>query len=216
MKSTAIVNMISACIEEGEANVAPEKHLQQLRLARSLQEEEEEAIAEIVKQHSVMMLNTAYQIVRDRDIAQDVVQDALIKAWQHLPELREPGAIRSWLKRIVINHCISIERKEARSANFIRLPLDQQVTDLVAQVVDDFYEDLERDWDLAQAIKYLPVKQQVVIMLHYYNDMTLPSMAKVLNLSENTLKKRVQAALINLRRALRAADSNEVEMFSSK
>lgn len=208
--------MISACIEEGEANVAPEKHLQQLRLARSLQEEEEEAIAEIVKQHSVMMLNTAYQIVRDRDIAQDVVQDALIKAWQHLPELREPGAIRSWLKRIVINHCISIERKEARSANFIRLPLDQQVTDLVAQVVDDFYEDLERDWDLAQAIKYLPVKQQVVIMLHYYNDMTLPSMAKVLNLSENTLKKRVQAALINLRRALRAADSNEVEMFSSQ
>jgi RNA polymerase sigma-70 factor (ECF subfamily) len=116
----------------------------------------------------------------------------------------------------VINHCISIERKEARSANFIRLPLDQQVTDLVAQVVDDFYEDLERDWDLAQAIKYLPVKQQVVIMLHYYNDMTLPSMAKVLNLSENTLKKRVQAALINLRRALRAADSNEVEMFSSQ
>lgn len=196
--------------------MAPEKHLQQLRLARSLQEEEEEAIAEIVKQHSVMMLNTAYQIVRDRDIAQDVVQDALIKAWQHLPELREPGAIRSWLKRIVINHCISIERKEARSANFIRLPLDQQVTDLVAQVVDDFYEDLERDWDLAQAIKYLPVKQQVVIMLHYYNDMTLPSMAKVLNLSENTLKKRVQAALINLRRALRAADSNEVEMFSSQ
>jgi len=206
--------MISACIEEGEAKVAPEKHSQQL-LAHSLQEEEE-AIAEIVKQHSVMMLNTAYQIVRDRDIAQDVVQDALIKAWQHLPELREPGAIRSWLKRIVINHCISIERKEARSANFIRLPLDQQVTDLVAQVVDDFYEDLERDWDLAQAIKYLPVKQQVVIMLHYYNDMTLPSMAKVLNLSENTLKKRVQAALINLRRALRAADSNEVEMFSSQ
>ena len=194
--------------------MAPEKHSQQL-LAHSLQEEEE-AIAEIVKQHSVMMLNTAYQIVRDRDIAQDVVQDALIKAWQHLPELREPGAIRSWLKRIVINHCISIERKEARSANFIRLPLDQQVTDLVAQVVDDFYEDLERDWDLAQAIKYLPVKQQVVIMLHYYNDMTLPSMAKVLNLSENTLKKRVQAALINLRRALRAADSNEVEMFSSQ
>jgi RNA polymerase sigma-70 factor (ECF subfamily) len=214
MKSIVIVNMISACIEEGEVIVTPEKHPQQL-LARSLQEEEE-AFAEIVQQHNVMMLQTAYQIVKDHDIAQDVVQDALIKAWLHLPELRNSGALRSWLKRIVINHCISVERKEARSPNLISLSRDELATEFVAQLANDFYGDLERDWDLARAIKYLPVKQQVAIMLHYYNDMTLPSMAKALNLSENTLKKRVQAALINLRRTMKAGDSNEVETCSNQ
>lgn len=215
MKSKVIVNMISACIEEGEVIVTPEKHPQQL-LARSLQEEEEEAFAEIVQQHNVMMLQTAYRIVKDHDIAQDVVQDALIKAWLHLPELRNSGALRSWLKRIVINHCISVERKEARSPNLISLSRDELATEFVAQLANDFYGDLERDWDLARAIKYLPVKQQVAIMLHYYNDMTLPSMAKALNLSENTLKKRVQAALINLRRTMRTADSHEVETCSNQ
>lgn len=215
MKSKVIVNMISACIEEGEVIVTPEKHPQQL-LARNLQEEEEEAFAEIVQQHNVMMLQTAYRIVKDHDIAQDVVQDALIKAWLHLPELRNSGALRSWLKRIVINHCISVERKEARSPNLISLSRDELATEFVAQLANDFYGDLERDWDLARAIKYLPVKQQVAIMLHYYNDMTLPSMAKALNLSENTLKKRVQAALINLRRTMRTADSHEVETCSNQ
>ena len=50
----------------------------------------------------------------------------------------------------------------------------------------------------------LPLKQRVVIILHYYNGMTLPEMAQALQISENTLKKRIQAALTNLRRMLRA------------
>ena len=48
------------------------------------------------------------------------------------------------------------------------------------------------------------MKQRVVIILHYYNGMTLPEMAQALQISENTLKKRIQAALTNLRRMLRA------------
>ena len=43
-------------------------------------------------------------------------------------------------------------------------------------------------------------------MLHYYQEMTLPSMAQTLHISENTLKKRIQAALNNLRRVLRPDD----------
>jgi RNA polymerase sigma-70 factor (ECF subfamily) len=48
----------------------------------------------------------------------------------------------------------------------------------------------------------LPHKQRVAIVLHYYNGMTLPELATTLQTSENTLKKRIQAALTNLRRML--------------
>ena len=51
--------------------------------------------------------------------------------------------------------------------------------------------------------------QRVVIVLHYYNGMTLPEMAQALNTSENTLKKRIQAALTNLRRMLRVNTAND-------
>src|SRR3974377_866729 len=65
------------------------------------------AFDDICNQYRGLMLNLAYTIVRDKDIAEDAVQNALIQAWQHLPSLREAGALRSWLMRIVVNQCIS-------------------------------------------------------------------------------------------------------------
>jgi RNA polymerase sigma-70 factor (ECF subfamily) len=155
------------------------------------------------------MLRTATMIVGDRDIADDVVQDALIQAWHHLADLRESSALRPWLMRIVVNQCISFKRRLSRSASFMRQALSDQETDFMAQIADSHKGRMERDWDLAQAIENLPTKQRVVIVLHYYNGMTLPEMAQTLHISENTLKKRIQAALINLRRTLHVADMDE-------
>ena len=151
-------------------------------------------------------MRTALMIIGDRDIAADAVQDALIQAWQHLPRLREAGALRPWLMRIVVNQCISYKRKVARTTAFVRQSLADQSIQLAAEIADDHKGRLERDWDLAETVKKLPPKQQAVIMLHYYQGMTLPSMAQTLNISENTLKKRIQAALHNLRQVLNPDD----------
>ena len=85
----------------------------------------------------------------------------------------------------------------------MRQALSEQETDLIAQAADDYKGRMERDWDLAHTIETLPPKQRAVIVLHYYNGMTLPEMAQTLHISENTLKKRIQAALTNLRHTLR-------------
>ena len=186
----------------------PEQAEQRLLVMRALQGDEK-AFSDIVDQYSALMLRTATMIVADRDIAEDVVQDALIQAWHHLSDLREAGALRPWLMRIVVNQCISFKRRLARTTAFVRQSLSEQEIDLTAQIADHHKGRLERDWDLAQAIDELPTKQRVVIVLHYYNGMTLPEMAKVLQTSENKLKKRIQAALTNLRRVLRLADMDE-------
>jgi RNA polymerase sigma-70 factor (ECF subfamily) len=161
------------------------------------------AFGTIVDQHNTLMFHTALMIVGDRDIAEDLVQDALIQAWHHLADLRKVGALRPWLIRIVINQCISFKRRLARTTAFMRQALSEQETDLIAQAADDHKGLMERDWDLAHTIETLPVKQRVVIVLHYYDGMTLPEMARALHTSENTLKKRIQAALTNLRHMLR-------------
>ncbi len=185
---------------------APEKaeecEQQQALVARALQGDCA-AFGEIACRHSASMLRTACMIVGDRDIAEDVVQDALIQAWLHLPDLRESGALRPWLMRIVVNQCINFKRRVARSAAFVRQALSEQESDLLARAADDHKGRIERDWDLARAIESLPMKQRVAIVLHYYNGMTLPEMAQSLQISENTLKKRIQAALANLRQVLR-------------
>ena len=187
------------CEEDGIEQ--PGQSEQHVLVARALRGEQE-AFNDIVTQYSSLMLRTASMIVGDRDIAEDVVQDALIQVWHHLPELREAGALRSWLMRIVVNQCISFKRRLARSTAFIRQSLSEQEMDMMAQLADDHKGRMERDWDLAEAIKNLPAKQRAVIVLHYYYGMTLPEMARSLDTSENTLKKRIQAALAALRRIL--------------
>ena len=186
----------------------PEQAEQRALVTRALQGDEK-AFGAIVDQYSALMLRTATMIVADHDIAEDVVQDAFIQAWHHLADLREAGALRPWLMRIVVNQCISFKRRLARTTAFVRQSLSEQEIDLTAQIADHYKGRMERDWDLAQAIDELPTKQRVVIVLHYYNGMTLPEMARVLQTSENTLKKRIQAALNNLRRVLRLTDMDE-------
>ncbi|GAC1389844.1 MAG: hypothetical protein NVS4B11_22130 [Ktedonobacteraceae bacterium] len=186
----------------------PEQAEQRILVTRALHGDEK-AFSTIVEQYSALMLRTAMMIVADHDIAEDVVQDAFIQAWHHLSDLREAGALRPWLMRIVVNQCISFKRRLARTTAFVHQVLSEQEIDLIAQIADHHKGRIERDWDLAQAIEDLPMKQRVVIMLHYYNGMTLPEMAQALQTSENTLKKRIQAALNNLRRVLRAADMDE-------
>jgi RNA polymerase sigma-70 factor, ECF subfamily len=194
--------------QDREGQEKPEQIEQRRIVSRALQGDQQ-AFSDIVEQYGTLMLRTASMIVGDRDIAEDVVQDALIQAWHHLADLREAGALRPWLMRIVVNQCISFKRRLARTTAFMRQALSEQETDLIAQTADDYKGRMERDWDLAHAIKNLPVKQRVVIVLHYYNGMTLPEMAQMLQTSENTLKKRIQAALTNLRRALRTPSFEE-------
>ncbi len=205
----------SSSVQHGmeEIEKSSEQSAQQALVERVLQGDTE-AFGAIVDQYHTLMMRTALLIVGDRDIAADAVQDALIQAWQHLSSLRETGALRPWLMRIVVNQCISYKRKAARTAAFVRQSLADQSTQLAADIADDQKGRLERDWDLAETVKKLPPKQQAVIMLHYYQGMTLPSMAQALQISENTLKKRIQAALINLRRMLHTADRDE--NFSSQ
>lgn len=211
----AIDTSIPAQFKEGKEvetaeELTPEQVQQEITVSRALQGDQK-AFEDIVEQYGNLMLHTATLIVGDRDMAEDIVQDAFILAWNHLADLRKAGALRPWLMRIVVNQCISFKRRLARNTAFVRQTLSEQETDLIAQAADDFKGRMERDWDLAQAINNLPMKQRVVIVLHYYNGMTLPEMSHALKTSENTLKKRIQAALNNLRRTLRTPDTQSID-----
>ena len=123
--------------EEVVESMGPTAPSQQQMLVTRVLQGEPEAFNDIVAQYGSLMQRTAYMIVGDRDIAEDVVQDALIQVWHHLPELREAGALRSWLMRIVVNQCISFKRRVARSAAFRRESLSEQEIEITARVADD-------------------------------------------------------------------------------
>ncbi|GER84795.1 MAG: sigma-70 family RNA polymerase sigma factor [Thermogemmatispora sp.] len=197
-------------VEEPASSEREEQADQQQLLITRVLRGDGDAFSDIALQYSSLMLRTAFMIVGDRDAAEDIVQDALIQAWHHLADLREAGALRPWLVRIVVNQCISFKRRLARSSAFLRQALCDLETDLLARTAELHKGSIERSWDLARAVEELPTKQRVAIVLHYYSGMTLPEMARALHISENTLKKRIQSALSNLRQALVSDASDHV------
>jgi RNA polymerase sigma-70 factor, ECF subfamily len=92
---------------------------------------------------------------------------------------------------------------------FLHQSFAEQETELASQIADHAEGRMERNWDLARAISQLTAKQQTVITLHYYYGMTLPEISQKLQISENTLKKRLQAGLSHLRGMLKAVAMDE-------
>lgn len=174
---------------------------QEMLIARSIAGDEQ-AFALITDHYGNLLLRTAYLLVRDEEAAKDIVQDSLLLAWRHMETLREPAFLRAWLLKIVINQSTSLKRQWARKAALLKEQFAQQAIEIAVQQSDFQRGRVEDHLDIEHAIEQLPLNQRTVLVLCYYHRMTIPEIATMLNVSENTLRKRLQAALGKLRRVL--------------
>lgn len=164
---------------------------------------DEMALSLMMDQYGNLLLRTVYLLVRDEEAAKDIVQETFILAWKNMGKLREPAFLRAWLIKIAVNQAISFKRQLARKAALLRQQLLQHDVERSIQEAD-FHRGLVEDHlDVEQAIGQLPLKQRTVLVLFYYHKMTMPEIATLLDVAENTLRKRLQAALGKLRKALK-------------
>ncbi|WP_376794834.1 RNA polymerase sigma factor [Thermogemmatispora sp.] len=163
---------------------------------------DEEAFARIVDTYGGLLLRTAYLLVKDEEGAKDLVQEAFFLAWKNMATLRDPALLRSWLLKILVNQAISLKRQLARQATLLRERLTGDEQELVLQRATP-REGRVEDWlDVVDALQRLPVKQRAVLVLFYYHRLTMPEIAAMLGVAENTLRKRLQLALKKMRRLL--------------
>ncbi len=186
----------------GEAGAVSEGTWQAEVVARA-RAGDEEAFARIVDTYGGILLRTAYLLVRDEETAKDLVQEAFFLAWKNMATLRDPALLRSWLLKILVNQAISLKRQLARQAGLLRERLGSEESELLMEQVSTQGERVE-DWlDVIEALQRLPGKQRVVLVLFYYHRLTMPEIAALLGVAENTLRKRLQLALKKMRRLLR-------------
>ena len=163
---------------------------------------DERAFAHIADHYGNLLLRTAYLLVQNEEAAKDVVQNSLFLAWKNMAKLREPTFLRAWLLKIVVNQSISLKRQWARKAALLREQFTQTSIDDSIQSADFARGSVEDRLDVEQAIAQLPLNQRVVLVLFYYHRMTMPEISTMLGVAENTLRKRLQAALEKTRHAL--------------
>lgn len=159
-----------------------------------------EAFRTLVEQHSRVLFGTAYLMTRDRELAEDVVQAALVQMWKKLPSLRRDGSLKAWLIRIVVNEV----NQQRRKKQLPTMSLEQvsEIPDGLPEVETVLLRDEERQ-RIRQALEILPVEQREAVVLRYFSDLTVPEIAVVMGECEGTIKSRLSRALVRLGEVLR-------------
>jgi RNA polymerase sigma-70 factor (ECF subfamily) len=183
-------------------------------LVERAQRGDEAAFARLVSSR----LDASWRFVRvvggDAVDADDVVQEAFVRVWQDLPQLRDPAAFDPWLRAVLIH----ATRKAIRRRRPVRLiPIstdassasDRRSTIQAEDLVDPHREPgaalASRD-SLARAFDRLSVDERTVLVLHYLEGYPLASISTVIRRPIGTVKSRLHGARSALQAALRAED----------
>ncbi len=136
-------------------------------------------------------------ILRQTDLAEDAVQEALVRAWQQLPSLRDPDRFDAWLYRLVVNACADQGRQLRRWSQQVQsIPVQTSVGDDTGSVADR--ELLERGFSR------LKPEQRAVVVLHFHSGFSAAEIAEMLGIPEGTARSRLHYATEAMRAALKA------------
>ena len=166
----------------------------------------ENAFEQLVNRHKNKVFTTILLIVKDTYTAEDLMQDAFIKAIHTMKGGRynEEGKFSSWICRIAHNLAIDFFRKEKRSP-MITLEDGSNVFNALSFAEDSAEsQQIKEDTHarLRELIQTLPQAQREVLMMRHYADMSFQEIADATGVSINTALGRMRYALINLRKKM--------------
>lgn len=157
------------------------------------------AFRELVERHQDRAYGLALRMLRSAAEAEEVAQDAFVRAWRALPRFRGEAAFGTWLHAIVARRAIDraavLERRRARETSF------EEVGDLAEPAESS--EDTGRDeigTRLAPLLERLSGAQRAAVTLYYYEDRSVEEVARILGMPENTVKTHLSRARATLRR----------------
>lgn len=176
---------------------------EEAELVRRAQAGDTEAFAALVALHQQFVYNLAWRVTGDAYEAEDLAQEAFVRAWVALPRFRGEARWRTWLYRIVTNVCYNRLPHLRREL----LALDVETVDTMPEQCSpdpsDALEAGERRAYLHREIEALPGGYRLLVMLRFLQDLSYEEIAKVTGLPLGTVKTGLFRARARLRAALR-------------
>ena len=136
-------------------------------------------------------------VAQDADIAEDAVQEALVRCWRDLPRLRDVTRFEPWLRRLLLNSIAEEFRSRRRFEAKVRV-LQLEPT------VGDGSGDLADREELQHAFRSLSIDHRTIVVLHHYLGLSVAEAAESLGIPPGTAKSRLHYAIEALRAALDA------------
>lgn len=146
-------------------------------------------LIEFFKSNENRIYKFAYGYVKDQDYALDLVHESIVKAIRKKDTVKEKRYLKTWFYRILINECLGFLRKKNKILFYEDLKEIENFNE--SSNITDSYENV----DLYDAIDKLPEKLKTVIMLRFFEDMTLEEISQITKINLNTIKSRLYKAL---------------------
>lgn len=142
-----------------------------------------------VNQYRNQLYMIAHAILRNETDAEDAVCNAVLKAYEHREQLKNSHKFKAWMFTITKNEALKVYKKR------LELPGDEEIERLLPSAQDTHNE----LWDIIQELKE---EYRLVIVLFYYNDLSIRNISDILSIPIGTVKSRLNRGRELLRKAL--------------
>lgn len=174
-------------------------------LVTATQQGNDVAFAELIRRHQSSCRKLAISILKDKQDAEDEVQNALWKAFQHIGQFQQDSKFSTWLTRIVVNQCL-MRLRQQRRAKWLYIDDVQVGDDVVTLELPDVRKSPETELGrsevaavLNREICRIPPLLRNVFLLRDIQEMPMPDVAEKLGISVAAAKSRLLRARIELR-----------------
>lgn len=159
-----------------------------------------EMFSELIKERKEQLYKMAYMYVKNQQDALDIVSETVYKAYSSINKLKKPKYFTTWLTRILINCALEHIRKYN---NTVPLYENEEV------VIEESSTSKEEVIDLYEAVDKLKDNYKTVVILKYFEDMTIKEIGQVMDQPMHNIKNYLHKALIQLRIELKEDEEYE-------
>ena len=183
-------------------------------LVLKAQEGDSGAFSELVRSHQQFAYNVALRAVNNNQDAEDIVQEAFVKAWRSIAKFRSDARFRTWLYRIVMNLCYNQLPRLKKSPEMLDEEQEGQWIKDNGQIGDPAGSLEQKEVvDLVQRqIKTLPRQHQIMLLLRFQENCSYGEISEIMDLPLGTVKTGLFRARKRLKEALTQESEKKVRL----
>jgi RNA polymerase sigma-70 factor (ECF subfamily) len=166
-----------------------------IEIVKAARKGDDESFYQLIDTHKDRLFRIAYAYLHNEQDTLEAIQETTFRAYVKLRALRKPEYFRTWLIRILINYCndeLKRRRRQSAQAADARITEDEDLTEHHVERIR-----------LEGALDSLEPKLKQIVILKYFEDLTIREIAKVLRRPDNTVKTWLYKALVSLNRHMR-------------
>jgi RNA polymerase sigma-70 factor, ECF subfamily len=159
---------------------------------------DDQIFVNLIQRNKVSLYRLAKGIVKNEHEIEEAISETILKSYVNLNQLKSLDSFKPWIMRILANECYTILRKKKR----IDLQENMEAFNLVCEDTNEH--------ELMWAINKLDEGFRTILILFYYEDMSIKDISKILNISQGTVKSRLNRAKAKLKNILEDNSGSDI------